>query len=453
MEFETINITDLKPAGYNPRKISDAEYSKLEKSINEFGLVDPIIVNLKNNRIIGGHQRYDVLFNEFMEDTTLNEELKLLRFGDIGWVFNSTDFTVKSEDHEKALNLALNKISGEWDESKLVPLLEDLQLKHFDVELTGFDELELTNLNTGDDTAGSKYDIDGSEKGNLSQRFIVPPFSVLDTKNGEWQTRKREWLEITGNLSETRNTEFGKVSGSDDGDSLFSSINEGTSNFDPVLVEIIYTWFGRENTKILDPFGGEQTKGVVAGELGLEYHAVEIRPEQVDLNKDKTAGYMAVNYYDGDSNNIDEIITDTGFNLCFTSPPYYDLEVYSKEDMSALGTYEEFMEQYKNIFSKVYNMLEPNSFLVLKVGEIRDKKTGQYRCFVADNVKIMEEIGFRFYNDIVLLNSIGTAPIRANNSMKNRKIVKVHQNILVFYKGELNSIKDYYPVIEDEDDE
>jgi len=146
MKIEKIKITDLNPADYNPRKITDKEYLKLEQSINEFGLVDPIIINLKNNRIIGGHQRYEVLFNSYMEDNTLNDELQLLRFGDIGWIFNETDFKVKSEDHEKALNLALNKISGEWDETKLKPLIEDLQLKGFNIELTGFDKIELTEI-------------------------------------------------------------------------------------------------------------------------------------------------------------------------------------------------------------------------------------------------------------------------------------------------------------------
>lgn len=178
--------------------------------------------------------------------------------------------------------------------------------------------------------------------------------------------------------------------------------------------------------------------------MGFNYEAVEFRQEQVDYNKEKTAKYKGVKYYCGDSNNIDEIIEDRDFNLCFTSPPYYDLEVYSKEDMSALGTYEEFMQQYENIFSKCYSMLEENSFLIVKVGEVRNKKTGQYRGFVADNIKIMERIGFKFYNEIILLNQIATAALRTKAQMNNRKVVKVHQNVLVFYKGELNNISNFF---------
>lgn len=272
----------------------------------------------------------------------------------------------------------------------------------------------------------------------LLEKFIMPPFSVFDTKQGYWQDRKRKWLKLTGNLSETRDGDFGKVGGGKD--TMFSSINNGTSNFDPVLAEIMYKWFTPNGGKILDPFGGEQTKGVVAGFLGYPYTAVEFRQDQVDLNNSKTSKYDNINYYCGDSNNISSIIEERDFDFCFTSPPYYDLEVYSKEDMSALGTYTEFMEQYKNIFKQCYDMLANNRFLAVKICEIRNKKTGEYRNFVGDNINIMKEIGFKYYNEIVLLNSIGTAPFRASNSMRNRKVVKIHQNILVFYKGDLKEI-------------
>lgn len=146
MELEKIKITDIKPADYNPRRISDDEFLKLQNSISTFGVVDPIIINLKNNKIIGGHQRYDVLLDEYMKEGNFLEELHLLRLRDVGWVFPDTDLEIKSEDHEKALNLALNKISGEWDEPKLKDLLEELSLSDLDIELTGFDDLELSDF-------------------------------------------------------------------------------------------------------------------------------------------------------------------------------------------------------------------------------------------------------------------------------------------------------------------
>lgn len=151
MKLEKISLVDLNPTEYNPRKISDQELLKLENSINEFGLVDPIIINLKNNKIIGGHQRYEALYNKYTADNDFQPELNLIRLGDIGWVFEDTELKISSEAQEKALNLALNKISGEWDTVKLQPLLEEIQLSNLDISLTGFDEIELGELNTNID--------------------------------------------------------------------------------------------------------------------------------------------------------------------------------------------------------------------------------------------------------------------------------------------------------------
>lgn len=168
MEIEHIKITDLKPAEYNPRKISSEELSKLTNSIEEFGLVDPIIINLKNMNIIGGHQRYDAIYNSAALNGEFNQELNLIRMGDVGWVFLDTELNIKSDDHEKALNLALNKISGEWDNDKLAEVLEELELSPIDIQLTGFDDLELTELQFENDI---EYDDDISDS-DLSEDII-----------------------------------------------------------------------------------------------------------------------------------------------------------------------------------------------------------------------------------------------------------------------------------------
>lgn len=144
--FETINIKDINPVGYNPRKISDTDFNKLSNSISEFGVINPIILNLKNNHIIGGHQRYSVLLEEYESSGNYNE-LYLLRLGDIGWVFPSTDLSVKDMSTEKAMNLALNKISGDWDIPKLENLLIDLDVDEFNLDLTGFDSMDIKEFN------------------------------------------------------------------------------------------------------------------------------------------------------------------------------------------------------------------------------------------------------------------------------------------------------------------
>lgn len=129
MEFKKIEISKLIPASYNPRKQlkeGDAEYEKIKKSITEFGFVEPIIVNA-DMTIIGGHQRFTVL--------------QSLGYSEVECVIVDVDKT-----KEKALNVALNKISGEWDFQLLSKLLDDLQQENYDIEFTGFDLSEAEKL-------------------------------------------------------------------------------------------------------------------------------------------------------------------------------------------------------------------------------------------------------------------------------------------------------------------
>ena len=128
MEIVKVDINELISPEYNPRQITDDEMGKLKNSINEFGYVTPIIVNKHNNHIVGGNQRY--------------EALKSLGYTDVDVVF------VDEPDiqREKALNIALNKISGEWDFVKLADIIDDLELNDFDISLTGFDDLELESF-------------------------------------------------------------------------------------------------------------------------------------------------------------------------------------------------------------------------------------------------------------------------------------------------------------------
>jgi ParB-like chromosome segregation protein Spo0J len=131
MNIAKVNISVLNPATYNPRKNlkpDDPEYIKLKRSIQEFGYVEPLVVNKRNNVIIGGHQRYKVL--------------KDLGYKEVDVVFVDLD-----EVHEKSLNIALNKISGDWDADKLEDLLREINLDDsIDTLLTGFDLSEIETM-------------------------------------------------------------------------------------------------------------------------------------------------------------------------------------------------------------------------------------------------------------------------------------------------------------------
>lgn len=166
MEKKKIKLLDIAPADYNPRKISDSDLRKLRGSIDEFGLVDPIIINLDNNRIIGGHQRYDVLRQNGVEDAFMVE------LGGIGWVFLEDDLKIKSKSHEKALNIALNKISGDWDRNKLFEVLNELSLVGFEMELTGFEENEWLENESVDFAVDEDEDFDGDVNDADSEPYV-----------------------------------------------------------------------------------------------------------------------------------------------------------------------------------------------------------------------------------------------------------------------------------------
>lgn len=145
VEIDKIKLTQIKKAEYNPRTISEENYAKLKNSVKNFGLVEPILINLKNNTIISGHQRYDVLTDLILTDGNLAEkEFHLLKYGDLGLILDTDEPTLENEDYEKALNITLNNtnLTGEYNFEKLSSLLEDLEINDFDLELTGFNGLE-----------------------------------------------------------------------------------------------------------------------------------------------------------------------------------------------------------------------------------------------------------------------------------------------------------------------
>jgi len=132
MIIQTVPIKKINPAVYNPRKDlkpGDPEYEKLKKSLAEFDLVEPLIWNKRTGNLVGGHQRLKILQER----------------GDTEVEVSVVDLPDKKE---KALNLALNKISGEWDFPKLKDLLEELDTGDFDIEITGFDDKEIEDLMT-----------------------------------------------------------------------------------------------------------------------------------------------------------------------------------------------------------------------------------------------------------------------------------------------------------------
>ena len=275
----------------------------------------------------------------------------------------------------------------------------------------------------------------------LRDKFIEPPFSIIDTKSGNWQIRKKEWKRI-GMKSEVGREAKSINSGTDDYRAIknkegYDNKEKYTSIFDPALCEILYHWFCVDGKEILDPFAGGSVRGIVANYLGFKYTGIDIRQEQIDSNREQGLDILDTenqpNWYVGDSN---EVLNDFNkeFDFVFSCPPYADLEVYSdlEGDISNMP-YIEFMKAYEEIIAKSCNLLKSGGYACFVVGEVRDKK-GNYIGFVPDTINAFRKCGMNYYNEGILLNPIASASMRANGNMKTQKLVKVHQNILVFKK-------------------
>lgn len=274
----------------------------------------------------------------------------------------------------------------------------------------------------------------------LRDKFIEPPFSVLDSKSGSWVKRKAKWKNIGIKSEVSRKNVINLKNWSEAYSNANTGINYslGTSIFDPVLCEVLYHWFCSEGGEILDPFAGGSVRGIVANYLGYKYTGIDIRQEQIDNNREQGLNILDVNnqpnWYVGDSKEVLKGFNKK-FDFVFSCPPYANLEVYSDLDGDISNMdYVKFIKAYENIIAKSCGLLKDHGLACFVVGNIRNKK-GDYMNFVNDTINAFLKNGMSLYNDAIFLeNGLNTAAMRSKKYMRNLKLVKVHQNILVFRK-------------------
>ena len=291
----------------------------------------------------------------------------------------------------------------------------------------------------------------------LQAKFGWPPFSILNTISWDWQRRKDEWENLYRDSTEGRDVKRYNATPTNtfSARGIEAKQAESVSEFDPYLCELMYKWFSRAGDKILDPFAGGCVRGIVASVLNRNYHGVDLSNNQVTTNYTQCAEvfkrYIDVSgnadWYNGDADVVLDLFPND-FNMIFTCPPYYNLEKYTSDprDLSNLPTYSDFLYKYSSILEKAVNLLLPDSFFVIVVSEIRASTTtenSQYLGFVPDTIQILRnKCSLHYYNEIILENAIGSLPIRAPKYFnKSRKIGRHHQNVLVFYKGNLENIE------------
>jgi DNA modification methylase len=433
----------------NPNKGNKRGRALLESSVKELGAGRSLVAD-RDGRIVAGNKTREALLAQGVKQAIVVET-----DGSTPVIVRRTDWDIDEKDGgARKYAFADNRVgelSLTWDEAKIMEAVDagmDLSsmfnAKELDELLKGADA-SLTNASGGGQAAST----------SLAEKFGVPPFSVLDARQGYWQERKRAWYALGINpvagrehLTSTANASAGKY------DYMTGrGADAGGSSFDPVLAELCCRWFCPPGGSVLDPFAGESTKGIVAARLGHAYTGVELRPAQVQVNQEQAA-FVGVSptWVLGDSAALGELLPEgEQYDLVFTSPPYYDLEVYSRseKDGSALATYAGFLAWYEAIVREACARLRPQRFAVVKVGAIRDKRTGAYHDFVGDNVRIFEACGLTYYNDAVLITPVGTMPIRAGRTFQaSRKLCKGHQNVLAFFKGDLRQIKGTFGEVE-----
>lgn len=294
-------------------------------------------------------------------------------------------------------------------------------------------------------------------KASLFDKFIVPPFSVLDRRQGYWQNRKRTWLRlgIKSELGREEHLCFNLNSFDADTD---KAVRQGeaqadapsTSVFDPVLCELAYTWFCPKGGRILDPFCGGSVRGIVACQLGYKYTGIDLRKEQIQENIKQAKeilgdeGANALKYITGDSNSVLEALQGNAnvYDFAFTCPPYFDLEVYSNDpkDISNMD-WEGFKKAYESILGKVCAHLRPNAFFGIVIGDVRGKD-GCFKGLPNVTQIIMKKNEFGLYDDFILLDPLGSASMRADKQFTaTRKCVTCHQRFMVFLRGDPRKAK------------
>lgn len=500
MKTETVKLSQIVVNEHNPRTITEAKFENLIKSI----LILPKMLSLRpivtddTFVVLGGNMRLraltaiaemkpaeiNILLGKISGYAQKTEaERDMLRRHWAEWVANPIAEIVKaselSEAEQREFIIKDNIGFGDWDSDMLANEWEASDLKDWGMDIP-WEE----NPDDGDSNGSSSGSSDSSDNGSLNDRFIVPPFSILDTRKGYWQKRKYDvWRPLIGDMGESREdtlitsleikykdlylktkkhrAELGisfreyldkYVSEEEKEREAKKTLGAGVSLFDPVLSEIICKWFTpSQGASIFDCFAGDTQKGLVFGYCGYPFTGVELRQEQIDINNRVLEGRnLSVRYICDDGRNVANHFDPESQDLLFSCPPYFDLEKYSDLDNDASNqkSYADFIAILDTAFKSALTCLKNNRFAVIVVGDVRNKRTGCYYDFCGDIKRIMREGGAELYNEIILVETGASTALRAGRYMESRKVAKMHQNILVFFKGNPKEIKNEFPKIE-----
>lgn len=416
----------------HPDNARAGDEDMIDASLNAHGFYGAVLVQQSTGHIIVGNHRHR-------------------RLKAAGSVTIPTFFV--DVDDDEALRILLNdnptSDAAGYRVDELTQLLERLATSDRGLAGTGFESDDLARMLAELNPPAPPGPVPPSVA--LADRFIVPPFSVLDARQGYWQDRKERWASIGLRSEEGRDAD--QMAYATSGDNPVSqqirNLRGGTSIFDPALCEVLLTWFSRPGGKVLDPFAGGSVRGIVSALLGRPYTGVDLSAAQVAANVaqaqqlcnggDLLGGACSMpRWVIGDSRDVAAGWPGGGpFDMILTCPPYNDLEQYSDDprDLSRAGSSAMFGEALGVCMGAAAAQLADDRFAVVVMGEARDRR-GDLQGLVPATIRAAEAAGLRYYNEAILVTPVGTNAVRAPGPfIATRKVVRGHQTVLVFVKG------------------
>lgn len=479
---ERVPVAELRTFHRNPRQ---GDVAAIATSLRVNGQYRPIVVNR------GTHT------GRAQEVLAGNHTLMGAR--DLGWDDIAVSYVDVDDDQASRIVAADNRTAdlGGYDDRLLAELLGDLD----DLDGTGYDAGDLDEIlaRLQDDPDGEPGgdgddddDDDEQDRPSLADRFLVPPFDVLDARQGWWRQRKRAWLSLGIRSEEGRDALytdgertgdgliFGSASGADPdfyrkksaveaalgrtfGAGEFetsehyvppssAAVQTGTSVFDPVLCELVYRWFSPQGGTVLDPFAGGSVRGLVAAMLGRDYRGNDLSEIQVAANAQQAEVFASrdlidpqrVTWTQGDSREWALGLEPASVDLLFSCPPYLWLERYDKDNADDLSNMsaEDFEHAYTDVLARSAAALREDRYAVLVVGDVRDSK-GRLHDFRGMTIRAAHAAGLTLHNGAVLITPVGSLAMRGGRQFEASRVMgRSHQDVLVFVKGDRRKAAD-----------
>jgi hypothetical protein len=323
--------------------------------------------------------------------------------------------------------------------------------------------------------SGFEYMVYGSfDKIRMKRLAHATMTNTWNSTKADWLKMKKEWnekIELAGEKHGVKNPKYASREGAWQGSNGMANIvlskreivddkiihdkkktlNGNVSVLDPVACEVIIRFFmPTEGRKIYNPFGGGVQMGFVAGSYGHEYISSEIRQNQCDANNAICKDFENVKWIKSDSSKYKP---EGKFDLCFSCPPYYQVEEYLDYDgkspegeLNSIPTYPEFRNTLFEGYKQGIEVLNDNCFFVIMTGDSRGKNGAYYGC-EAEHELFFRDQGLHIYNKIVYLECEFTRLAQAKVTLNYRKFPKREQKILVFYKGDISKISELYSTV------